>query len=117
MKVNIVEKECVARVGLAIEFSNSECSSIERVANKLNDAVEKSVEQAKTIALQVETRYADTTKVSVLIDLETAMRVSWILGQMCHKTDSALFANADNTALVILSEINGDQDELNNGGE
>ena len=120
MKVNIVEKECMARVGLTIEFSNSECSSIERVANTLNDAISKASEQAKQIVehgKEKNVRYSQTTKVPVLIDLETAMRVSWLLGQLIHKVDSALFTNADNLALVTLAEINGEKNELTSGGD
>lgn len=117
MKINVVEKECKARVGLAIEFSNSECSTIERVANKFNDAIEKSIEQAKTIASQAKDRYSDASKVPVVIDLETANRIAWLLGNCVHNTTSSLFCNADNMALVTLAEINGEQNELNHGGE
>lgn len=117
MKVNVIEKECTARVGLAIEFSNSECSSIERVVNAVNDAIAKAVEQSKTIVEHGKEEYADTTKVPVLIDLETATRIAWLLGNFVHKTESALFANADNMAIVTLAEINGNLHELVPGGE
>lgn len=113
MKVNVIEKECTARVGLAIEFSNSECSSIERVANTVNDSIIKAVEHGKEEGV----RYADATKVPVLIDLETATRIAWLLGNFVHNTRSALFANADNMANVTLAEINGDINELVPGGE
>lgn len=120
MKVNVIEKECMAIVGLAIEFSNSECSSIERVANTVNDSIIKAVEQSKTIVehgKEEGVRYANATKVPVLIDLETATRIAWLLGNFVHNTGSALFANADNMAIVTLAEINGDLNELVPGGE
>lgn len=122
MKVNIIEKECVARAGLAIEFSNSECSSIERVANVLNSAVEKAVDQAKQIVEhgketkpKENIRYSTCAKVPVLIDLETATRISWLLGNLVHNSSSDLFKNADNMALTTLSQINGEENELSEG--
>lgn len=119
MKVNTVEKECMARVGLAIEFSNSECSSIERVANVLNNAVDKAVDQAKQIVEhgketkpRGDIRYSACSKVPVLIDLETATRISWLLGNLVHNSSSSLFADADKMALITLSDINGEKNEL-----
>ena len=41
MKVQDVKKECLATVGLSIEFSNSEVNSIDRLLIDVNAAVEK----------------------------------------------------------------------------
>lgn len=120
MKINVIEKQCLAKVGLSIEFSNSECSSIERVANAVNDSIVKAVEQSKTIVesgKEEGVRYADATKVPVVINLETATRIAWLLGNLVMSRESALFGSADNMSLVTLAEINGEMNELTNEGE
>ena len=120
MKINVIEKQCLAKVGLSIEFSNSECSSIERVANTVNDSIIKAVEESKIIVehgKEKGARYADATKVPVVINLETATRIAWLLGNFVTNRESALFGSADNMSLVTLAEINGEMHELTDKGE
>ena len=118
MKINVIEKQCLAKVGLSIEFSNSECSSIERVANKLNDAVKKAVKQAEQmVSANKESgcspaTYKQPADVPVVINLDMAMRICWLLGNFANSRESDLFVNADNMSLVTLAEINGEQSEL-----
>jgi hypothetical protein len=40
MKVQNVEKECVAKTGISVEFSNSEIDSITRLVLRLDNAIE-----------------------------------------------------------------------------
>lgn len=122
MKINVIEKQCLAKVGLSVEFSNSECVSIERVANKLNDAVEKAVETAEqTVSANKENYFPATYKqpadVSVVINLNLAMRIHWLLSNFVSTRESDLFVNADNMALEKLAKINGEKNESTNEGE
>lgn len=120
MKVNVIEKQCLAKTGLSIEFSNSECVSIERVANKLNDAVEKAVKQAEQIVSANKesgcspATYKQPADVPVVINLDMAMRIHWLLGNFVNSRESDLFCSADNISLVTLAEINGEKNELTN---
>lgn len=112
MKINVIEKQCLAKTGLSIEFSNSECVSIERVADVVNNAIEKAIDEAKKKAIGVDNRYKQAADVPVVINLSTAMRITWLLGNFVTNRESGLFANADNMSLVTLAEINGEQNEL-----
>lgn len=119
MKIQIIEKECVAKVGLSIEFSNSECVAIEKVADKLNTKIVEKVESAKKaqkISLQNDVKGVvaplKADELSVHIDLETAMRISWLLGNFIRNNNSGLFSNADNLCLETMAEINQEHNEL-----
>lgn len=113
MKIQIIEKECVARTGISIEFSNSEQSAIQTVGNKLTDAIDKATEEATkfTEASQLDTKL-DAAHVTVKIDLETAMRIQWLLGNFVHKSDSGLFNTADNACIETMARINHEDNEL-----
>ena len=120
MKVQVIEMACTAKVGLAIEFSNSECASIEKVADKLNTTIE---EKVKTAAKAQKTSLENDVEGIVMplqadelfihIDLETAMRISWLLGNFVRNNDSGLFNTADNMCLETMAQINQKSNELN----
>lgn len=111
MKINVIEKQCLAKTGLSIEFSNSECASIEHVADVVNNAIEKAIDEAKKKVTD-NSRYKQASDVPVVINLNTAMRITWLLGNFVTNRESGLFDNADNMSLVTLAEINGEQNEL-----
>lgn len=113
MKIQIIEKECTARVGLSIEFSNSEQRAIETVGNKLGEAIDKAEEESKNFvkASQTDTKL-DVSHVTVKIDLETAMRIHWLLGNCVNKNESGLFNTADNACIEAMARINGNDNEL-----
>ena len=124
MKIQIIEKECVAKTGISIEFSNSEQNAIDAVNRKVADSIDKAVEQSTTIVQHsqnekgnYEVTYENASKVPVLIDLETAMRIHWLLNNFVHKNDSGLFNTADNLCLTKLAEINHEVNELTNKGD
>lgn len=113
MKIQIIEKECVAKVGLSIEFSNSECVAIEKVADKLNAVMVERIDRAKKAqADSSDLKKLDASELFVHIDLETAMRISWLLGNFVRNNDSGLFSKADNLCLVTMAEINQEHNEL-----
>ena len=117
MKVNVIEKQCLAKTGLAIEFSNNECASIEHVADVINNAIEKAIDKAKKNVVDSKKNYKQATDIDVTINLNTAMRITWLLGNFITNRESALFGNADNMALVTLAEINGENKPTSEEGE
>lgn len=112
MKVSVIEKQCLAKTGLSIEFSNSECASIERVADVVNNAIENATKEAKKKAAGDNERYKQATDVPVVVNLNTAIRIAWLLGNFVANRESGLFGNADNMSLATLAEINGEVNEL-----
>lgn len=117
MKVNVIEKQCLAKTGLAVEFSNSECVSIEHVADVINNAIEKAIDKAKKNVVDNKKNYKQATDIDVTINLNTAMRITWLISNLIINRESALFGNADNMALVTLAEINGENKSTSEEGE
>lgn len=115
MKIQIIEKECVAKTGISVELSNSECASIEHVADVINNAIENAVDKAKKNVIDSKKNYKQATDIDVTINLNTAMRVTWLLGNFITNRESALFGNADTMALVTLAEINGENSTSEEG--
>lgn len=114
MKIQIIEKECVAKVGLSVEFSNSECASIEKVADKLDSEIYAVVKRATKQQEASDTIVPlKAEELFVHIDLETAMRINWLLGNFTRSKDSDLFNTADNLCLTTMAEINHEENELN----
>lgn len=114
MKINVIEKECVAKVGLSVEFSNSECASIKDVKMRVNDAIERAVNGATayTGASQTNRKFKSPSEITVEVDLETAMRIDWLLSNFIRKEDSGLFCTADNLCLTKMAVINHEETEL-----
>ncbi len=117
MKIQIIEKECtIARVGLSVEFSNSECATIEKTATKLgekiSDIVDQWTEKQKNASSNKQT--LKPQDIQVHIDLEHAMRIHWLLTQLTRDNESGLFNTADNECLSVMANINGENNELTN---
>jgi hypothetical protein len=116
MKVQNVEKQCTAKVGIAIEFSNSEVDSIIRLALKLNDAIEEECEKANRFVRSSElgTVYKETDEIPVKIDLKMATRIYWLLDHitMCRTNEpSDLFNPADEDYASRIAIINNREEE------
>ena len=107
MKVQDVKKDCLATVGLSVEFSNSEVSSLGHLLATVSDAVEKGVEQAHQLAEAAERQYGDNEKIPTAIDLKSLKRIEWLLISLTRRDMSGLFDVAD-------SDYRGDLVYINN---
>lgn len=106
MKVQDVKKECLTTVGLSIEFSNSEVSTLSHLLTVVSNAVEKGIEQARGLAKHAERKYGDNEDVPCAIDLKSLKRVEWLLTQLTRRDMSGLFEMADADYRTELSYIN-----------
>jgi len=124
MKVQDVKKECLANVGLSIEFSNSEIDSIVRLIWDLNVSIEKGyndlssmVEHTKQINSEFERAdqgamgkvNLDPDKATVTVDLKTLVRCRWILNAITNnraKNPSSLFDLVDSEYKTTIKSIN-----------
>ena len=124
MKVQDVKKECLANVGLSIEFSNSEVDSIVRLIWDLNVSIEKGyndlssmVEHTKQIYSEFERAdqgamgkvNLDPDKATVTVDLKTLVRCRWILNAITNsraKNPSSLFDQVDSEYKTAIKSIN-----------
>lgn len=106
MKVQDVKKECLATVGLSIEFSNTEISSLSHLLTTVDNAVEHGVEAAKSTATENGKPYGDNEKIECPIDLKSLNRIQWLLTQMTRNETSGLFEQADTDYRASLSYIN-----------
>lgn len=106
MKVQDVKKECLATVGLSIEFSNSEVSSLSHLLATVSDAVEKGVEQAHELAKAAKLQYGDNEKIPASIDLKSLKRIEWLLINLTRRDKSGLFDVADSDYHSDLGFIN-----------
>jgi len=112
MEVNVIEKQCLAKTGISIKLNNSECVSIKHVADVVINAVEKTIDETKKKVVDDKQKYKQATDVPVVIDLNTAMRIAWLLGKFIINYESKLFDNVDKMSLATLAIINGEQNEL-----
>ena len=106
MKVQDVKKECLATVGLSIEFSNSEVSTLSHLLAVVSDATEKGIQQAKNIAEHANKPYDDNEKIPCAIDLKSLKRIEWLLTMITRRDMSGLFEQVDADYRVDLSFIN-----------
>lgn len=108
MKIQDVKKECLATIGLSIEFSNSEISSLSRLLTTVSDAVEKTVEETYAFVKSSEGRvaYNENDKIQCRIDLKSLKRIQWLLTQLTRNETSGLFEQADANYRADLSHIN-----------
>jgi hypothetical protein len=106
MKVQDVRKECLATIGLSIEFSNSEVSSLSHLLTTVNNAVEHGIETAKSTAAKNGKPYSDNEKIECPIDLKSLKRIQWLLTQLTRNETSGLFEQADADYRGDLSYIN-----------
>lgn len=98
MKIQDVKKECLATVGLSVEFSNSEINSIDRLLIDVDAAVEKAIDQQITMGKHFEngchTINEKTDHVPAAIDLKSLKKVQWLLYQLTRNNSSDLFNEA-----------------------
>jgi hypothetical protein len=106
MKVQDVKKECTAIVGLSIEFSNSEISSLSNLLSKVSDAIEKGIETHKQQAEATKKMCDEKKDIPVVLDLKSLKRVEWLLIQMTKDDTSGLFNIADADYRADVSNIN-----------
>lgn len=107
MKVQDVTKECLASVGLSVEFSNSEVGSLSNLLWVVSNAIEDGITLAHKMAEAQQLQFKDNEKVPVMIDLNSLKRIEWLLTQLTRKETSGLFESADRDFRVDLDYING----------
>jgi hypothetical protein len=106
MKVQDVRKECLATIGLSVEFSNSEISSLSHLLTTVDNAVEHGIEAAKSTAKENGKPYGDNEKIECPIDLKSLKRIQWLLTQLTRSEMSGLFEQADADYRTDLLHIN-----------
>ena len=98
MKVQDVKKECLATVGISVEFSNSEVHSIDRLLIDVDAAIDKAIDQQITMMKGSEGGChkldVDTSRIPVAIDLKALKKVQWLLYQLTRNSSSDLFNEA-----------------------
>ena len=107
MKVTIVEKECVAKTGIQVEFSNSECRAIERVKDQVSSAIASLKCNIQCVIEQQQGKFPKEAieKMTISIDLNTAMRIEWLLDNFVHKSESNLFGLPDGKYKEFATEV------------
>ena len=116
MKVQVVERECMAKVGVSIEFSNSEIDSLIRIALKLDDKIEEQCKEAHAFIKSSETgvKYKESDELFVRVDLKTLTCISWLLDKITNgrvRNPSDLFNEAYGNYLATLESINNREGE------
>lgn len=106
MKIQDVKKECLAIVGLSIEFSNSEISSLSSLLSKVSDAIEKGIETHKQKAEATKNLCDEKKDIPVVLDLKSLKRIEWLLIQLTKDDNSGLFNAADADYFADVSFIN-----------
>lgn len=106
MKIQDVRKECLATIGLSVEFSNTEVNSLSHLLTTVDNAVDHGVEAAKSTATENGKPYGDNEKIEVPIDLKSLKRIQWLLTQLTRNETSGLFEQADADYRADLLHIN-----------
>lgn len=124
MKVQELKKECLANVGLSVEFSNSEIDSIVQLVHSMDVSIEKnyndlkgSIEHARVIdsELRQEDKGAmgnltiDPEKATGTIDLKTLVRCRYLLNKITNNRahdPSSLFHECDDEYMDKVTKIN-----------
>jgi len=106
MKIQDVRKECLATIGLSVEFSNTEVNSLSHLLTTVDNAVDHGVEAAKSTATKNGKPYGDNEKIEVPIDLKSLKRIQWLLTQLTRNETSGLFEQADADYRADLLHIN-----------
>lgn len=108
MKVEVIERECVANVGLSTELSNDEVDSVVELTKEVNKAIDNGIKQRKQSSAN-KREYTENDSVVVGIELKTLVRIHWLLDTMTnnrsHKA-SGLFDVADINYSETLCMIN-----------
>lgn len=110
MKIQDVKKLCEATVGVSIEFSNREVSSIARVVWELDNNIDRAVQQqisalshpaVDKVPLSVE------DNVTAYVDLKVIIKAADLLRRMCStREESNLFADSEMYYAGLIDEIN-----------
>lgn len=106
MKIQDVKKECLAIVGLSIEFSNSEISSLSHLLTKVSDAIDKGVKTLHAQAKDTGRLCDEKENIPVCIDLKSLKRMEWLLTQLTRNETSGLFESADADYRTEVGHIN-----------
>jgi hypothetical protein len=106
MKVQNVKKECLAIVGLSVEFSNAEVSSLDHLRTPVENAIKHGKETAKAAAMETGKKYNTAEEVECTIDLESLVRIKWLLTQLTPSMGSELFDQADYDCADMCAYIN-----------
>lgn len=124
MIIQDVKKECLANVGLSIEFSNSEIDSITMLVRSLNDAIEKGCKDLASMVSHSQQLNSDliakdkgafgntafTAENAVIsVDLKSLVRAFSLLDDMTkHRAfkPSKLFDECDASLINTIEKIN-----------
>jgi len=106
MKIQDVKKECAAIVGLSIEFSNSEISSISNLLPVIENSIQAGIKNARDFVDENGEQYRKEEKIYASVDLKTLKRVNWLLARMTMREDSGLFNDADKDFEECVNYIN-----------
>lgn len=106
MKVQDVKKECLATVGLSVEFSNSEIGTINSLLWNVTKSIEDGIARAHQFVATQDVKYKDKDDVPVTIDLKSLKRIEWLLVQLTRRDMSGLFEMADADYRSDLTYIN-----------
>ena len=110
MKIQDVKRECTAIVGISAEFSNSEIRSIDNLACKVGEAINKAVDQQIKLMREFEgqTRPLNTDEdnVPVVLDLRDVERIHWFLSLFDNTNSSSIFDEADKSLERTIHRIN-----------
>lgn len=108
MKVQEVKRDCTtATVGISVELSNTEINSMLYEQWKLQQAIDRGIEQAKTIAGAAEKQYGVEEDIPVSIPLRTLMRTVWFFSKIASsRMMSDMFGEADSYYAYELENIN-----------
>ena len=112
MKIQDVKKECLATIGLSVEFSNSEIRSIDNLACKVGEAIDKAIDQQIKLMREFEEQTrplkADEDNVPVVLDLKDVERIHWFLSLFDNTNSSSIFDEADKSLERTIHRINKD---------
>lgn len=113
MKIQDVKKECLATIGLSVEFSNSEIRSIDSLACKVGEAIDKAIDQQIKLMREFEGQQArplkaDEDNVPVVLDLKDVERIHWFLSLFGKTNSSSIFDEADKSLESTIRRINKD---------
>ena len=110
MKIQDVKKECLATIGLSVEFSNSEIRSIDNLACKVGEAIDKAIDQQIKLMREFEGQTrplkADEDNVPVVLDLKDVERIHWFLSLFDNTNSSSIFDEADKSLESTIRRIN-----------
>lgn len=110
MEVKVIERECVANVGLSTELTNAEVESVVQLVHTVSKAIDEGCEELKKAKMPEDKKeYTEADKLAVKIDLNALVRIHWLLNTITDNRatkPSDLFNDADIAYSRTLCEIN-----------